>query len=58
MGDDGTGLAALQARLLAQASALSPAAATPLSPPSYLELVSTAQRVQELSRQVLELCVQ
>lgn len=58
MGADGAGLAALHARLIEQASALGHTATAPLAPPSYLEQVSTAQRVQELSRQVLELCVQ
>lgn len=58
MGDDGQGLAALQARLLEQTSALAPGVGAPLSPPSYLELIGTAQRVHDLSRRVLDLCVQ
>jgi hypothetical protein len=56
VGDEPSRLATVQARLLEQASAL--AAADPLNPPSYLDLVSTARGVHELSRHVLELCVQ
>lgn len=57
MSDAGTGLTALRARLIEQASALDVAAAAPLSPPSYLAVVGAAQRVQELAGRVLELCV-
>ncbi len=52
------GLAALQALLLEQASALAGSSASPLAPPSYLGLISTARRTQEIAGQVLELCVQ
>lgn len=57
MGHTGTTLAALQADLIIQVSALDPAA-SPLQPRSYLELIGTSQRVQELSGRLLELCVQ
>lgn len=57
MDDTAPGFAALLARLVEQASLLAQPAAGPLSPRSYLELVSTAQSLQQLSGQVLERCV-
>lgn len=52
------GLAALRGRLMEQVSALGRPAEDPLSAPSYLGLIGTAQRAQELSGQLLELYVQ
>lgn len=57
MTDLDRGLAGLQAELIREASALVPPRA-PLTPPAYLELVRTAQRIQALSGRALEQCVQ
>jgi hypothetical protein len=49
---------ALSAQLAERATVLAGAVGSPLTPPSYLDLVGDAQRVRDLSEQLLKLCVQ
>ena len=51
-------LPALTALLAAQASVLTAAAGSPLTPPAYLDLVGHARDIDTLAGQVLTLCVQ
>jgi hypothetical protein len=51
-------LSALSALLAEQASVLTAAAGSPLTPPAYLDLVRHAQDADALAGQVLRLCVQ
>ncbi len=51
-------LAALSLLLAEQSSALAASVGSPLTPPSYLDLVRRAQDVDALAEQVLKLCVQ
>ncbi|MDI5961348.1 DUF3887 domain-containing protein [Streptantibioticus silvisoli] len=58
MTDSPPSLTVLSALLAGQSSALAASAGSPLTPPSYLDLVRRAQDVDLLAEQVLKLCVQ
>ncbi|MFK0158756.1 DUF3887 domain-containing protein [Streptomyces sp. NPDC090499] len=58
MADAPLSLTALSALLAEQSSVLAASVGSPLTPPSYLDLVRRAQDVDVLAEQVLKLCVQ
>ncbi len=58
MGDSPQTLTSLSGLLAEQAAALARAVGNPLASPAYLDLVRRAQDLDDLSEQVLRLCVQ
>jgi hypothetical protein len=58
MADSSQTLTALSSLLAEQATDLARAVGNPLASPAYLEIVRSAQRVDDLAGQVLKLCVQ